>query len=150
MNQGPYTIHSTSNFLSFEFFSEGPRGTIKKIIQFKKLSTLDGNEVYNLGFGDYDPEKGEINDLIVSDNKDADKILTTVAYAVVSFTAKYPNAAVFAQGSTPSRTRFYIMGVAKHVKLLSEEFEIWGGLNEGGWELFKKNRPYNALLVKHK
>jgi hypothetical protein len=138
MKLDQYPVRSAPDSFSFEFWSEGPKGKIRKVIQFNRLyapGSLD--EIYNLGFGDFSPENDKINDLIVSNNKDAEKILATVASTVASFTLKHPDAAVFAQGSTPSRTRFYIMGISKHLKQILAEFEIWG-LNYEEWELFQE------------
>ena len=38
-------------FEYFEFYSEGPKGIIKKVVEFQKTMQED---VYNLAFGDYD------------------------------------------------------------------------------------------------
>lgn len=52
------------------------------------------SEIYNLGFGDYNSTKKTMDDLVVTDNKDAQKVLLTVASAVLNFTDKYPNSLV--------------------------------------------------------
>jgi hypothetical protein len=78
------------------------------------------------------------------------KVLATVAMAVISFTDHYPNSYVFAQGSTATRTRFYIMGISKYRIEITSIFEVWGALSGKVWELFRENRPYEALLVKRK
>src|SRR5258706_7276396 len=109
MNLNIYDLDTKSNFLSFEFYSEGPKGKIKKIVQFRKLLVHNSqNDIYNLAFGDFNEEEGKIDDLVVSDNKDPEKVLATVATAVLSFMKQNPGAWVFAQGSTYSRTRYYI------------------------------------------
>ncbi|MFM9837595.1 MAG: DUF6934 family protein [Cyclobacteriaceae bacterium] len=118
-------------------------------MRFNKLNSVNSGEVYNLGFGDFDEEKDGIDDLVISNNKDSQKILATVAAAVVSFTDLYPEVQVFATGSTPARTRFYVLGVSKNLKEITELFELWA-LNEKEWELFRENRPYLALLAKRK
>jgi len=151
MNLDCYDLDTKSNFLSFEFHSSGPKGKIKKIIQFKKLIAPDTqNGIYNLAFGDYNEAADKIDDLVVSNNKDSEKVLATVATAVVYFTDEYPDALVFVQGSTPSRTRYYLMGITKHLQEISNSFEIWGALSDSEWELFEKSRPYKALLAKRK
>ncbi len=147
MNLDTYNLGSKPGFLSFEFTSEGPKGKIRKIIQFNKI--IGQNNTYNLGFGDSD-EEGNMDDLVVSNNKDSQKILVTVATSVIIFTDNYPNALVLAQGSTPSRIRYYTMGISKHLQAIAGKFEIWGALSENEWELFRKNRPYKALLAKRK
>jgi hypothetical protein len=146
-----YDFKADSENLNFEFFSEGPRGRIKKVIRFNKLDSLDSGKVtYNLGFGDYNEVIDDIDDFVTSDNKDSQKILATVAKAAISFTDRYPTAYVFAKGSTQSRTRFYVMGISRNLKEVTALFEIWGAVSETEWELFKKNKAYIALLAKRK
>ena len=86
-----------------------------------------------MAFGDYNESKDRIDDLIVSDNKDSEKILMTVATAVVSFTDEHRDILVFARGSTPSRTRYYIIGITKHLAKISQAFEFWGALPKKEW-----------------
>ncbi len=63
-----YDFKVDSEKLNFEFFSEGPKGRIKKIIRFNKLDSLDSSKViYNLCFGDYSEVKDDIDDLVISD-----------------------------------------------------------------------------------
>jgi hypothetical protein len=91
MNLNSYHLDSGPGSLTFEFYSEGPKGKIKKIIQFKKLVAPESpHDIYNLAFGDL-KENGKIDDLSISDNKDSEKVLTTVATAVIAFTNKHPD-----------------------------------------------------------
>src|SRR5688572_9959597 len=99
MNLDHYDFDTKSNFLSFEFYSSGPKGKIKKIIQFKKIIASGAqNDIYNLAFGDYNETEDKIDDLVISNNKDSEKVLATIAEAVVSFTDEYPEALVFCAG----------------------------------------------------
>ncbi len=148
MNLTSYNIAFDSDLKTFEFTSEGPNGKIKKVILFSKLSGMDS--IYNLAFGDYNEAEKKIDDLIVSDNKDSEKVLATVAKAALLFTKQYPNAQVFVKGSTPSRTRFYCLGISKHLEEINDSFEILGALNDREWELFKRNKTYDALLARRK
>jgi hypothetical protein len=86
MNVDRYEYSVSSDFQQYEFESIGPKGTIKKIIGFS-LINIDGITYINLGFGDEDLINGGINDLSISNNKDTNKILATVASAVLDFTA---------------------------------------------------------------
>lgn len=116
-----YTLETTSNFYGFELISEGQKGEIQKIIIF--TPTLLEN-VYNLGFGDYDVVTGEINDMIVSNNGDTKKILATIANSVLLFTEKYPNFSVIATGVTPARTRLYRIGLQEYWTEISAVFYV--------------------------
>lgn len=109
MDLPKYQLKAENELILFEFVSIGPKGKIPKLIKFSKTHIED---VYNLGFGDKDPS-GEINDLIVSNNADSEKVLATVVSAIYAFTDKYPDVWVYATGSTFARTRLYRMGVSK-------------------------------------
>ena len=65
-------------------FFKGPRGRIKKIVQFQHADHL-GINVFNLAFGDPNEVTGSIDDGTVSNNGDQLKILHTVAEAVIQF-----------------------------------------------------------------
>jgi hypothetical protein len=152
MNLDRYPIKASTDFQEFKFLSIGPKGEIKKIVQFTEMSLADSAlKIYNLAFGDHKEESEKlIDDLSVSDNKDPQKILATVAEAVMMFTNEKPGAFVFAQGSTPARARYYAMGVAANLHDLEKLFDIWGTLDGNGWELFQRNRRYAALLAKRR
>ena len=76
-----YELQAEDSLAVFEFTSEGIKGSIEKLIKFSE-TTL--NRFYNLAFGDKDLETGEINDKVVSNNGDSDKVLATVVSAVYS------------------------------------------------------------------
>ncbi len=90
----------------FEFTSQGPKGQIPKLVKYSETNLKD---MYNLAFGDKDIKTGQINDTIISNNGDSDMVLSTVVSTVYAFTDKYPDAWVFATGSTKVRTRLYRM-----------------------------------------
>ena len=77
-----YELKSDEQLTTFEFLSEGPKGKIEKIIQF---SLVNQNNLYNLAFGDRNPLTGEIDDRMVTDNGDNEKVLATVVAAVYAF-----------------------------------------------------------------
>jgi hypothetical protein len=86
MHRHKYDVISTNEHRSYEFLSEGPKGTIKKIILFKEIS----DNFYNLGFGDWDEATKLMDDKARSNNHDRDKVLATVAAAVMTFIKYYP------------------------------------------------------------
>ena len=94
----------------YEFVSQGPKGFIRKVIRYEHL----GSNIYNLGFGDWDNDKGIIDDAIRTNNNDSGKVLATVASTVIDFLYKNSFAQIFIQGSTPARTRLYQMGIANN------------------------------------
>ncbi len=139
-----YILHAESSLTIFEFNSIGKKGTIKKIIKFSETSEKG---IYNLGFGDKIPNTLDVDDTVITDNGDRDKVLATVVSAIYAFTDKHPDALVFATGSTPSRTRLYQIAVSSYYEELTADFEIYG-LHKGQWMVFEKNMKVEALLAK--
>lgn len=118
-----YELKADDQFTTFDFLSEGPNGKIEKIIQF---SLVYQNNLFNLAFGDRNYLTGEIDDKIVTDNGDIEKILATVVAAVYAFCDKVPHAWRYATGSTAARTRLYRMGINKYYDIVESDFEIFG------------------------
>lgn len=142
MQFNTYFINVGNESLTFEFDSVGPKGRIRKRVSFQTFH----NEptVYNLGFGDVDKDDN-IDDQIISDNSDGRKVLTTVAYCTGVFFEKHPDAMVYIQGSTPSRTRLYRIGINNNYVHLSKDFKIRGYHN--GWQVFTPGIAYEAFLI---
>ncbi len=148
MNLDRYECTANNTLLNFEFCSEGPNGKIKKIIRFSPLN-VNGVTYFNLGFGDWNEEIDRIDDQSISNNQDRTKILATVAFAVLDFTNKYPDMMVYAEGSTPSRTRLYQMGISSNWYLIEPLLHVYGYVDYK-WQLFVKNVNYEAFLVQRK
>jgi hypothetical protein len=148
MNLEKYEIIKGPGDFYYEFYSEGPKGRIKKIVRFTLLSEYE-DDFYNLFFGDWLEAEDRVSDTSISNNKDTEKILATVASVVVHFTASKPQAVVFAEGSTPARTRLYQIGITAHMFEIDKEFDIHG-FREDRWERFQKNKRYEAFLLRRK
>lgn len=148
MKKPKYTYKSEHRFKHFEFISEGRHGLIKKIVEY----TETGNEnVYNLGFGDYDEKTQSINDLSVTNNGDSTKVLATVASTVYAFTEKYPNAWIFATGSTSVRTRLYRMGITNNLEEIKNDYKVFGlRIEDNEWEEFIIGEDYTAFMITKK
>lgn len=138
-----YPLASSDKFLTFEFISEGKK-LIYKLVRYQPTN-LKG--VYNLAFGDKDLSTGDIDDTIISNNGDSEKVLATVTATVYAFTDKYPDAWIYATGSTKTRTRLYRMGITKFFSEVTVDFEVLGERN-GDWEAFKKDVDYDGFLVR--
>ena len=132
--------------LKFEFYSEGPKGKIRKQIVFRAFENAP--TVFNLGFGDVD-ENERINDTVVTDNGDSKRVLSTVALTVLKFYEKHPGCYVYVTGSTTARTRLYRMGIAKNLLEIKVDFVVYGYINDT-WEEFKERIDYQAFLLKKK
>lgn len=141
-----YPVSAERSLLVYVFTSEGPKGEIKKLVKFSETNFED---IYNLAFGDKDDNSGEINDKVISNNGDSEMVLVTVVSTVYAFTDKYPDAWVFATGSTKARTRLYRMGISRYLAEIKLDFQVFG-LKDGEWEPFAKGVAYEAFLVKRK
>ena len=146
MKYDTYKIETSGSLLKFEFHSDGPNGKIKKQIAFKPFE--DKPEVFNLGFGDVDA-RGEINDTVISNNSDSQKVLATVALAVYKFYERHADSWVFATGTTKSRTRLYRIGIANNLDEIRNDFYVFGFI-EKVWEPFEAGKNYKAFLIKKK
>jgi len=129
----------------YKFESEGPKGRIKKAVKFRRVEGA-GKNLYNLHFGDLIESTGEVNDLSVSNNKDRDKVLSTVAAIVHDFVKSRPSAIILAIGSTRARTRLYQMSIASFWSEISSEYNIYGKVN-GDWVTFEKGVNYDGFLL---
>jgi hypothetical protein len=131
--------------LVFQFESVGPNGKVLKVVQFTPHN-YDGITYFNLGFGDWNEVEQRIEDLSITNNNDREKVLATVAATVLEFLEHFPDMMVFAQGSTPSRTRLYQIGIVMKYTEIASLLNIYGFIN-GEWERFKANSNYEAFLV---
>jgi len=147
MNLDRYNYVAGNNYHNYTFYSEGPKGRIKKTVIYTRIS--DDPVAYNLAFGDEDDKTGFINDIITTDNKDRDIVLATVAATIIAFSERFGNHYIYATGNTLSRTRLYQMGIANFLKEIKNDFEVYG-YNNGGWHEFATSANYEALLVKRK
>lgn len=92
---------------------------------------------------------GNIDDTVISNNGDSEKVLATVVATVYAFTDKYPGAWIYATGSTKARTRLYRMGISKFLEEVTIDFEIIGELSDE-WDEFKLGTEYKGFLVRRK
>ena len=141
-----YQLKSERNLTTFEFISEGPKGLIRKKIQFQLTSTPN---LYNLAFGDTNQETGEIDDLVVSNNADSEKVLATVVSALYAFFDKHPSAYVYATGSSHARTRLYRIGISKFYGQMLLDFYLYGQVGDDFFD-FEIGRDYVGFLVQRK
>lgn len=150
MHLDRYEYSWDNKWLGFEFYSEGPKGKIKKVVRFRKVNVEPGATYFNLGFGDWNEKKQRVDDFIVSGNKDADKVLSTVASLVLKFTEHYPDAVIFVQGSSPARTRRYQMGLCKYWDEIEPLFNVFGQIDDQAFVPFRKGINYKAFVVQRK
>ncbi len=131
----------------FEFESIGPKGKIIKLVQYTEMN-IKG--YYNLAFGDLDVITREINDGVITNNGDGTKVLATVVSTVYAFTGKYPEAYIFATGSSEARTRLYRMGITNNLEELKNDFYVYGLRNDETFEPFIVGEDYLGFLITRK
>ena len=146
MNYEKYELESDRKLLVFEFISTGPKGEIRKLVQYTETNLKD---YYNLGFGDKNDKTGEIDDKIITNNGDSQIVLATVASTAYAFTEKYPDAWIYAVGSNSIRTRLYRIGITNNLLEIKRDFDVYG-LKDGQWHEFRKNVEYKAFLIRRK
>jgi hypothetical protein len=142
-----YELIARHDLFSFEFLSEGPKGKVPKMVKFQKMHLPN---LYNLAFGDKDPETGQLDHMVVTNNGDTEKVLATVVAVVYAFTEKHPEAWIYATGSTKARTRLYRMGLNKYFDIAQEKFMMFGERQSGGMEFYEKGKDYFAFAVHRK
>jgi hypothetical protein len=145
MQYDKYELAAEPSLMYFDFVSEGPKGKIEKLIEYIETGVED---VYNLAFGDKNIF-GKIDDFVITNNGDSRKVLATVASTVIAFTDKYPNASIYATGSSEARTRLYRIGIANNLQDILQYFDVYG-LRGDVWHEFEKDVNYDAFLVKRK
>ena len=84
--------------LKFFFISRGQQDIVK-VIQYSFVQELNGKNVYNLGFGDYDLENDIIIDDVNTNNGDTYKVLNTVLNTIPIFFENYNTEILMVQGS---------------------------------------------------
>lgn len=148
MNLDHYDYRKKNTYKNYEFFSEGPRGRIHKVVRFTLLP-FEIASVYNLSFGDWNEQIKKIDHRTVSNNGDAEKVIATVAAIIIHFTALRPDAILYIRGSNDARTRRYQMSIARMWTEIEKIFYVLGETNEGP-ELFRKNVNYDAFFIYRK
>ena len=146
MKYEKYIYSSEDLMLYYEFTSVGPKGSIKKLVEYSATSVKN---VYNLAFGDYNEANDGIDDKSITNNGDSQMVLATVASTLYAFTGRYPEAWVHVTGSTSVRTRLYRMGITNNLTEIAEDFFVFG-LKDEKWEKFIVGEDYEAFLVTRK
>lgn len=141
-----YEILPKEDLYTFRFISEGKNGEIQKVIYYEEIA----EGVFNLALGDEDPATGIIDDKVVTNNGDTEKVLATVIQTVYAFTNSNPIALIYVIGSTHSRNRLYRKGITKYLTQALKDFIIFGELENNEFELFNPTTDYIGFLIQRK
>ncbi|MFN3378023.1 MAG: DUF6934 family protein [Runella zeae] len=123
MNYPNYLFYSNLTSTEFFFESIGSKGVINKVVAFRQTSVPS---IYNLGLADYDPNTSEIDDTIITDNGDMEKILATIFQIVIYYLSTNPEHIIYFSGNTPSRTRLYRIAINHSLSEITSFLTYWG------------------------
>ena len=136
----------------FLFYSDGPKGRLKKLIVYAAIGGIPN--AFNLGFGTLKMKNnGEeyLDGTEISDNGDRNKILATIAATAYRFIDKYPDKKIYLTGSDKTRTRLYQMAINHAFEELSETFKIYGDIEEDpdsyNFQPFTGGVNYTGFLI---
>jgi len=145
-------LRFTDDHLLFLFYSEGPKGKLKKLVAYTPLKNIP--DTYNLGFGTLKMNEHGleyVDGTEISDNGDRNKILATIALTAYTFVDRYPDKKIYLKGVDKVRTRLYQMAIGHAYEELSEKFRIWGDIDEGNNSFnlkpFKSGLNYQGFLI---
>lgn len=146
MNYPSYLFYSNQNSTEFFFESIGSKGVINKVIAFQETSFAG---IYNLALGDINPLTNEVDDTVVTDNGDTEKILATTFQIVNHYFSLFPHHQIYFSGNSPARNRLYRIAINHSFYALDSIFELFGVMNNE-LEPFVSTRPYQAFLIRKK
>src|ERR1700742_2914523 len=89
--------------------------------------SVDHYDIYT--FGDLRKDV-TVDDKIVNDNKDRNKVLATIAMIIRDFISFHPDRSVFFCGNTPAKTRLFRMALSRHIGNMKDYFSIYGVLKD--------------------
>jgi hypothetical protein len=139
-----YPFRASEDFLRYTFESISEQRVVHKKAEFVLISP----HLYNFAFGDL-IDDDEINDLVVTNNKDTHKVLATIIRIIQDFLASNGSESVYFQGSTPSRTRMYQIILTKERKNWESEFTVYGVI-DGEMMPFKIDFRFDAFIIQLK
>lgn len=111
----------------FEFISIGKKGEFPILIKFSPIDPT--RTIWNLGFGvavlDNQGFVIRIDDTIVIDNGDVNKIFATVAQKALDFLNIFPDRYVYFNGSDAIRTRKYRQILSHHFEEINPDYRVF-------------------------
>jgi hypothetical protein len=140
-----YRLERLESALGYWFYSEGPRGRIRKVVKFQWMRWA-GTSTFNLAFGDSQEGSDYLNDRSVSNNQDRLKVLHTVAMAVIEFLKVHSRAIVVIRANSMARARLYQMMIASIWKEIEQDYEVQGK-HASYWMPFVKGLNYSEFIV---
>lgn len=150
MNNKQYDTESEDNQI-FTFISVGDR-EITKVIKYDNINVTFTNEIgksfeiFNLGFGDLNPDTSEIEDKVVSSNGDALIVFNTVLNSIPKFITSRESAGITVRGSDDRRHKIYHRYLSNNIEKFNNDYSFYG-IKEGKVEQFQMNLIYDDLVI---
>jgi len=138
-----YDIKPSAEKQYYLFTSEGPKGKINKIVLFQGI----GENRYNLAFGDL--LFGQLDDEVVSNNRDFVKVLSTVAACVYDFVKAYPGIELEIEPVDEKRKMLYNAVFKRHHLFIRQQFRILGVITDT-LEPYSQEKLYDRFELYHK
>lgn len=145
VDKNNYTLHSQNEGFTFYFVSNGIKGDVLKVVSYKLIS----DDLYNLGFGDFDFESGTVSDTSITDNGDLRKVISTVIQTIHHFFDQNPSKQIYIEGSTILRTQFYHRIIDRYFDDFGTKYQILGFKGKQ-YELFNKLSEYEHFVIRIK
>lgn len=113
-------------FDSHRFFSEGSNGRFELRTFITRVGRNSRQNLFNVGFGVWDDVLQKVDDTAETKNGDFRRILGTIATIALNFLQQYPSAFLYAEGSTPVRTRLYQREISNVLDEIPKELRVFG------------------------
>ena len=144
-------IKFSTDFKTFSFISEGPKGKFVKIVQFIRFNHV--TDSHNLALGTIRGDNIDYDE--TTDNGDRDKILATISHIATAYSRAYPDQRIFIRGRNKATTRLYRGAINHEYVEIIKEFIIYGGTyleseNRYDFEEFITTRQYDAFLFERR
>ncbi|MBZ4187584.1 DUF6934 family protein [Niabella beijingensis] len=171
-----YELQEDKSILNLKFFfiSKG-RQDVVKVVQYAFVQKLNGRNVYNLGFDDYDLDNDVIIDHINTNNGDAYKVFNTILSTIPGFFKSYDGSILMVQGSDgrpefPEHCRLtcrkkclnecknhnrritiYRGYINKHYEALTTEYHFFGGKKDQAQHIllepYERYKTYDSVFI---
>ncbi len=144
-------IERSADYKLYSFTSSGPKGDLEKVIKFTAFPKVA--DTSNLALG---TKRGEVvNYEETTNNNDRDKIIATIFYIALIFSAAYPDQKIFIKGRNKATTRLYRGAINHGYDGIIREYFIYGGtyiatIDKYNFEPFIPSKQYDAFLFERR
>jgi hypothetical protein len=128
----------------YVFESLGDKKSVFKVV----ILTLNKENIWNLGFGDL-KDDGFIDDSVITNNRDAAKVIRTVAKIAIDFLVQNPTIILEIKPVDEKRKRLYNSVFQRYFIEIDPIFDLFGIL-EKEKEIYKPSKFYDGFQITFK